>query len=245
MIADWSSVSRIEIGIVSSPMPVKSNGRFAYIRQDAVTIWPQERRRARRRGAVGRHCRLRRQPGGQHHDGGEHSEDERRAVDEPAEHVRSACDRAAEEIGGVGAEHAAGWDRVAAVPPVERPRDRLGPLRFHVRPGRAVEEGGLQLAPAALEPDPRVGGVCRCGCARDRADHRDDRRVRTARVVAADTFLGRPPDEERGIEEVGVRAVGDEDDGVCAADDVQLLVVPGGTFCAFVLGVADLGRIAG
>ncbi len=54
MIADCSSVSTIEIGIVSTPMPVKSTGRLQYIRHDAVIVCPHERRRARWSGAVGR-----------------------------------------------------------------------------------------------------------------------------------------------------------------------------------------------
>ena len=54
MIPTAASVSTIEIGIVSSPMPMKSTGRFQYIRHDAVIVWPHERRRARWSGAVGR-----------------------------------------------------------------------------------------------------------------------------------------------------------------------------------------------
>ena len=67
--------------------------------------------------------------------------------------------------------------------------------------------------------------------------------MRTSGVVAADAFLRRPPDEQRGIEEVGVRPVGNEHDGMRAADDVELLVAPRGALGPFVLRIADLRRL--
>ena len=50
----WIPAMMNEIGTASRPIPRKSNGRDVYIRQDAVRVWPQERRRATRSGAVGR-----------------------------------------------------------------------------------------------------------------------------------------------------------------------------------------------
>ena len=64
-----------------------------------------------------------------------------------------------------------------------------------------------------------------------------------ARVVAADALICRPPDEEGRVEEVGMGTVGDVDDGMRAADDVQLLVAPVGTLCALVLRIADRRRL--
>ena len=45
----------IETGIVTSPIPTKSSGREAYMRQVAVSVWPQLRRRAMCSGADGVH----------------------------------------------------------------------------------------------------------------------------------------------------------------------------------------------
>jgi hypothetical protein len=51
----WRSAIRSAIGIRSSPIPRKSGARATYIRPEAARIWPQERRRATRRAAAGRH----------------------------------------------------------------------------------------------------------------------------------------------------------------------------------------------
>ena len=48
------SVMSSEIGITTSPIPTKSRIRSTYMRPEADRIWPQARRRARRRGAAGR-----------------------------------------------------------------------------------------------------------------------------------------------------------------------------------------------
>ena len=81
----WSSVTRIETGIVTSPMPMKSSGRLKYIRQVALTVWPHDRRRARRSGVLGVPRRARAEPGDQDRERGEDAERERGVVREPAD----------------------------------------------------------------------------------------------------------------------------------------------------------------
>ena len=49
----WSSVTRTMSGTKMTPRPSRSRSWLRYIRAEAVTIWPQERRRASRSGAVG------------------------------------------------------------------------------------------------------------------------------------------------------------------------------------------------
>ena len=102
----------------------------------------------------------------------EREQRERRAAEEEDEALRALGDPAAEEIGRARPEDAADRHRVAPVAPALRPLDRVRPLILHVRAGRPVEEGRLQLAPAALEVDPRIGGLGRRRVARDRLHDR-------------------------------------------------------------------------
>ena len=155
---------------------------------------------------------------------------------------RPGADRPAEEVGGRRPERTADRHGVAPVAPALRPRDRLRPLRLQVRAGRAVEEGRLELAPAALEVDPRELGGSSRGIARDRRDRRAQVVVRAVRVVAADALLGRAPEEQPVPVEVRVRARRRVHDRVGAVDEVELVVSPARLFRAFVLAVADLGR---
>ena len=102
-----------------------------------------------------------------------------------------AADRPAEEVGRARPERAAGRHRVALVAPVLGPRDRLRPLRLQVRPGRAVVERLLLLAPAALEarstgrPAVAASGSLGIEAAAGRRS-----RATARRVVAADALLG-------------------------------------------------------
>ena len=161
-------------------------------------------------------------------------------VDELHQRPRAVADRPAEEVGRRGPEHAAGGDGEALVAPALRPRDRLRPLRLQVRPGRAVEERRLELAPAALEVDPRELGSGLSRIARDRRDRRAELVVRTGRVVAADALLCRAPEEQPRVEEVRVRAGRRVDDRVGAVDELELVVAPGRLLRSLVLAVADL-----
>ena len=140
--------------------------------------------------------------------------------------ARAFRDPAAEEVGRARAEDAAGRDGVALVAPVLRPRDRLGPLRLQVGPGRAVEERLLELPPAALEVDPRECLAGRLRVARNRHHGRAQLTVRAARVVAADAGLGRAAEVERLGELVRVRAGARVDDRVRPVDELELVVVP-------------------
>ena len=106
MIPACRSVSTIEIGIVSSPMPMKSIGRFQYIRHDAVIVCPHERRRARWSGAERTPIRLRGEPGDECSQRDQDADHERRPVRQPTQQIRTAHDRAAEEVGGVRPEYA-------------------------------------------------------------------------------------------------------------------------------------------
>ena len=83
------------------------------------------------------------------------------------------CDRGAEEARCAGPEETARRDGVAPVAPAGRPFDRLRPLLLHVRPGRAVEERSLQLAPPPLEGDPRKPSLGPDRIARHRLGRRD------------------------------------------------------------------------
>ena len=67
--------------------------------------------------------------------------------------------------------------------------------------------------------------------------------VRAVRVVAADALLGRAPEEEPVAVEVGVRAGRRVDDRMGAVDEVELVVAPARLLRAFVLAVADAGRL--
>src|SRR5262249_18317367 len=112
-----------------------------------------------------------------------------RVVHELDERPRSVRHGAAEEIGTRRAEHAASWNRVTPVAPILGPGDRVRPLRLEVWAGRAVEEGRLELSPAALEFGPRIRGLRLRRCTGNRLDHWTDVNSRPARVVAAHAFL--------------------------------------------------------
>src|SRR4029077_18943637 len=165
------------------------------------------------------------------------------AGDELHQRPRAVADRPAEEVGRRRPEHAPGGDGEALVAPVLRPRDRLRPLRLQVRPGRAVEERGLELAPAALEVDPRELGPGLSRIARDRRDRWAELVVRAGRVVAADALLCRAPEEQPGVEEVRVGAGRRVHDRVCAVDELELVVAPGRLLRSLVLAVPDAGRL--
>ena len=190
-----------------------------------------------------------RRPGCLDHDEGEQPEEARedderrgRVSEQRAQRTRAALDGGAEEVGRARPEQAPGRHGVAAIAPVLRPFDRRQPLRLHVGAGRPVEEGLLQLAPPSLERDPRerVGGGR--GVTRDRQDVRHERAVRSPGVVAADPRLGRAAEVQGVGELVGVRAGGRIDDGVGAADDLELVVVPRRLLGALVRAIADLDR---
>ena len=66
--------------------------------------------------------------------------------------------------------------------------------------------------------------------------------MRSLSVVAADPRLGRAAEIQRLGELVGVRAGGRIDDGMGAADDLELVVVPRRLLGTFVRAVADLDR---
>ena len=101
---------------------------------------------------------------------GKKADDERRVLERPLKRLRAAGDGVAEEVRRPGPERAAGRHRVALVAPAFGPDDGLRPLRLQIRARGTVEEGALELAPAALVVDPgiRLPGIVRV--ARDR-DH--------------------------------------------------------------------------
>ena len=173
----------------------------------------------------------------------EHEQRRARAPQQRDERLRPGLDRGAEEVGRVRAEDSAGRDGVAAVAPALGPRDRLRPLRLQVRPGRAVEEGRLALAPAALEGDPRERARGRSRVARDRLDGGAQLDVRAAGVVAADAGLGRAAEVERLRELVRVRARGGVDDRVRAVDELELVLAPVGALGSLVRAVPDGDRL--
>ena len=133
-----------------------------------------------------------------------------------------------------------GRDGEALVAPALRPRDRLRPLRLQVRAGRAVEERRLELAPAALEVDPRELGRACAGSLGIVATAGRRSSVRAGRVVAADALLGRAAEEQRLVEEVRVRAGRRVHDRMRPVDEVELVVAPGRPLRSLVLAVADL-----
>ena len=165
----------------STPIPRNSPGLRQYMRADAARIWPHARRRARRSGATGRHgsARGREQQQGQR---GQEQGELQRTVHELHQRPRAAADGVAEEVGRRRPERAAGRHGVALVAPALRPGDRLRPLRLQVRAGRAVEERRLELAPAALEVDPRER---RAGLGRVARDRRDRRAQVVVRAVVS------------------------------------------------------------
>ena len=167
-----------------------------------------------------------------------------RVVEQLDERLRAGRDGVAEEVRRARPEDASGRDGVAPGPPAVGPLDRRRPLRLQVRPRRAVEERRLQLAPAPLERDPRVGAAGGVGVARDRLDVGPELDVRAAGVVAADPGLGRAADVERLRELVRVRAGGRVDDRVRPVDDLQLLLAPRRFLGALVRAVADGDRLA-
>jgi hypothetical protein len=118
----------------------------------------------------------------------------------------------------------------------------MRPLRLQVRARGTVEERRLELAPAALEVDPRIGGFRLRRGAWDRLDDRAHVYRRPARIVAADPLLRGASEVERLAVEVRMRAVSRMDDGMRAADALELRIVPRRTLCALVLAVADLDR---
>ena len=153
-------------------------------------------------------------------------------------------DRAAEELGRPRAQRAACGHRDAAVAPAALPQHRLRPLRLEVGAGRAVVEGRLQLAPAALERDPRerlAGGV---RIARNRLDLGANLRERRTRVVAADALGAGGAEEQRRAVEAGMRAVGRIQHRMRAVLELELAVAPSGALGALVLAVADADRLA-
>ena len=231
-----------EIGIRSSPSPRKRRRRFTYIRAEAERIWPHVRRRPTRSGATGVHVALTIAKTRSAEDHSEH-EDGRAGVQQQLRERRGAAlDAGAEEVGGAGPEHPAGRHRIASVAPVGGPFHRRRPLRLHVRAGRPVEEGLLELAPAPLERDPRVRLGRSRRVARDRPHDRPELAVRSLRVVTSDAGLRGAAEIERRRVLVGVRAGGRVDDRVRAVDDLELVVAPVRTLGALVRAVADLGR---
>ncbi len=198
-------------------------------------------REAERGGGAPRRPRSREDGDGQERAEQEHRR--HRVVEQLDERLRAGRDGVAEEVRRAGAEDASGRDGVAAGAPAVGPFDRRRPLRLQVRPRRAVEERRLELAPPALERDPRVGAAGGVGVARDRLDVGTELDVRAAGVVAADPGLGRAADVERLRELVRVRAGGGVDDRVRPVDDLELLLAPLGFLGALVRAVADGDRL--
>ena len=224
------------------PIPSISPGFARYMRAAAASVWPHARRRARRSGAVGRQEVRERAKRSSNASTARTRVNCKRPMDELHQRPRAVADRAAEEVGRRRPEHAPGRDGEALVAPALRPRDRLRPLRLQVRAGRAVEERRLELAPAALEVDPRELGTSLSRIARDRRDRRAKVVVRAGRVVAADALLGGAAEEQAFVVEVRVRAGRRVHDRMGAVDEVELVVAPARLLRSLVLAVADLGR---
>ncbi len=116
------------------------------------------------------------------------------------------------------------------------------PLGLEVGPGRPVEDAPLQLAPAALEGDPRELLASLSGIAGDRPHLRTYVDVRPARVVAADAFGRGAAEVQRPVVEVRVRAGSGMHHRMSPADDLELVVAPVRPLRALVLAVPDLYR---
>ena len=164
-------------------------------------------------------------------------------VHQPPQDVRASRDRPAEEVGRPRPEHPARRNRVTAAAPPFRPRDRLGPLLLQVRAGRPVEECSLQLAPAALKPDPRKRCMRRTRVARDGLHDRSKIVGGAPRIVTSDPLRCRAPQVEPLTEEVRVRARGDVDYRVGPVDQLELVLPPARPFGALVLAVSNLDRL--
>ncbi len=147
--------------------------------------------------------------------------------DRPAQRVRPGGDRAAEEVGRpVPRAPPPGTARLRLAPALG-PFDGFRPLRLEVRPGRPVVDASLELAPAALEGDPRELLATFYGIARDRPHPRADIDVRPTRVVATDALGGGAAEVQRPVEEVRVRARRRMHHGMGPADELELVVAPG------------------
>ena len=171
-----------------------ARGASAYMRAAAARIWPHARRRASRSGVGGPPGRA----GATRRRSATSSSGERRTsagsgcVEAPPQRVRARRDRAAEEVGRRPSR--ARRRRAPRCSGRASPRTSvIGSVHcvLQVRPGRAVEERALQLAPAAGERDPRERGARGRRVARDRVDDGPDVERRALRVVAADALGGR------------------------------------------------------
>ena len=232
------------IGTNSTPRPTKSSQLADVHPPGRGEDLPQARRRARRSGAAGarsparaakrtseRDARRARRPNAS---GRLHELDERREPPPTAPQKKSV---------------AAGPEARCRPGPCSSgrasPRDQvIGSVHcvFRFGPGRAVEERGLQLAPAALEPIHGNAARAAVRVARDRLHAGPHVERRAARVVAADALRGRAAEVQRLAVEVRVRAGGRVDDRMRAVDELELGVAPRRSLGALVLAVADLGR---
>ena len=194
------------------------------------------------RGA-GTPARPRRREGEDRREGNENEEREPGASEQMDETPGAGRDGGAEEVGRSRPEHTARRHRVAPVPPALRPLDRMGPLRLEIRPGRAVEERPLELAPASLERDPGKRPLGCPGVARNGLHDGSEGDVRPARVVAPDPCLGGASEVEGLRVLVRMRPGGRVDDRMRSIDERELVVVPGRPFGPFVRAVADLDRL--
>ncbi len=233
----------IEIGTNSAPIVMKRLGLPRYMRADADRIWPRPRLRATWNGWEGCRCirsafqisstitaRMARKTAGT-------------AAHGHREQVRSGRHPGAEHIGGARvAGHAARHRERRRVPARLRPRDRMVPLRVHVRAGGPVVERGVLLAPVARVGQPRILRRDLGRVVRHQLDGGAKDPPWAARVVAADAGRAARAQVERRLVVVGVRPLGRIHDRMGAVHLLQLGGVPGGPLGPVVLAVADLGR---
>ena len=185
----WSSEMSNAIGTKSTPMPTNSaEPRRVHPARTRRGSGPTTRRRARRSGAAGRHV-VREQEEEQRAGRAPPSDEGEldRVGDEPDERPRAVRDGAAEEVRSRRCRTRCRRERCSCARASPPTSDRVRPLRLQVRPGRAVEERGLQLAPAPLERDPREVRARRGRIARDRPHDRAARRSCGPRVSSQPT----------------------------------------------------------
>ena len=192
--------------------------------------------------------RIRRPPrgarrGGEHPDQCQKHEGQKRhrMHQRPIQRERAVGYRAAEEVTHAQTERRAARDLDARVAQAVRPLDRGGPLLLRTRPGWAIVDACLSLAPAPVEPKP---------CVRRRRGRRDVRQQNglgfqspcgVASVVTTEPLARASSEEQSAAEVVGVRPGRVIDDRV-RRRLLQLGVSPPRSLPARVLGQVDLVR---
>ena len=235
-----------EAGTVRNPIPMNIRHRDAYMRAAARITCPVALRRAMRKGVTGVQVVRRTSQTTSRAISARITSRRDGIVRELADDVRPAGHGAAEEVGGGGAEQAAGRDGVAGVAALLfQVADRLGPAVLGVRAGRSVVERLLALPPSPLEAEPGELGQGGRRIAGDDGDGGTHVVGRAAGVVAAEPLLAGRAEVERVVVVVGVRSGGRMHDGMSAVDDLELRVVPLGDLEALRAGCSRPRSVSG